>query len=310
MSEIFLRETFGNFIVEKADIFKNMVVLNADLSSSTKTDKFAQKYPNRFFNFGIAEQNMVGAAMGFAISGKIPIISGFSLFTTGRAWEFIRLACHDNLNIKIVTTHAGLVGPDGSTHSALEDLSIMSALPNLNIIVPADNIELIEILNYALDIEGPFYIRLPRGGFKNIHTNNYKFQPKKPDIIKDGMDICIIGIGYGSNLAYQSILKLEQNLDISIKFINQSIIKPIIIPNFISEVKDTQGVLVIEEHNTYCGVGSIICRIISENNPKPVRVLGIKNSFGQSGNRNELLDFYGFNYKNIEKLVKELLSHC
>ncbi len=308
MSEIPMRDIFGNFLVENAENYKNMVVLNSDLSLSTKTDIFAQKYPKRFFNFGIAEQNMVGAAMGFAISGIIPIVSGFSLFTTGRAWDFIRLACHDNLNIKIITTHGGLVGGDGSTHSALEDLSLMSSLPNMKIIIPADNIELIEVLKYTLNIEGPFYIRLPRGVFQKIHKPNYKFHPDKIDIIKDGNDICIIGIGYGSNLAYQSVLNLERKFDISIKIINLSSIKPIHIENFISEIKQHKGLIIIEEHNIYCGIGSIIARIVSEIYPKPIRILGIKDDFGQSGRRDVLLNYFGINNVNIENKIKEILN--
>jgi len=160
---------FGNFLVENGKKYKEVVVLDADLSSSTRTSNFAKAFPNRFFNMGIAEQNMLGTALGFAISGKIPIVSGFSIFTTGRAWEFIRLACHDNLNLKIIVTHGGLVGEDGSTHNALEDLSIMSTLPNLTILVPADRIELVQMLEYALNTNGPFYIRLPRGSFPKIH---------------------------------------------------------------------------------------------------------------------------------------------
>ena len=137
MYEKDLRDTFGEYLVNIGNLNRTIVVLDSDLSSSTRTNKFAKEYPDRFFNMGIAEQNMIGTALGFAISGKVPVVSGFSIFTTGRAWEFIRLACHDNLNIKIIATHSGLVGGDGSTHNALEDLSLMSSLPNLNILNPS-----------------------------------------------------------------------------------------------------------------------------------------------------------------------------
>ncbi|MDX1798701.1 MAG: transketolase family protein, partial [Candidatus Lokiarchaeia archaeon] len=167
-----LRDTFGNFLVEEGHKNNDIIVLDADLSTSTRTNKFAKEFPSRFFNMGIAEQNMIGTALGFAISGKIPIVSGFSIFTTGRAWEFIRFACHDNLNIKIITTHGGIVGEDGSTHNALEDFSLMTSLPNLTVLVPSDNIELVKILEYALNTEGPFYVRLPRDSFPKIHTAN------------------------------------------------------------------------------------------------------------------------------------------
>ena len=141
MSEQDLRDTFGEFLVKIGHSNNNVVVLDSDLSSSTRTYKFAKEYPDRFFNMGIAEQNMLGTALGLAISGKVPVVSGFSIFTLGRAWEFIRLACHDNLNIKIITTHSGFVGGDGSTHNALEDLSLMCSLPNLKILNPSDNYE-------------------------------------------------------------------------------------------------------------------------------------------------------------------------
>ena len=175
MAEPTLRDTFGDYLVENGNKLKDIVVLDADLSSSTKTFKFAEKFPDRFFNMGVAEQNMLGSAIGFAISGKTPVVSGFSIFTTGRAWEFIRLASHDNLNVKIITTHGGIVGEDGSTHNALQDLSLMSTLPNLNVLVPVDNIELVEMLEFAFNMEGPFYIRLPRDSFPKIHDEDYKF---------------------------------------------------------------------------------------------------------------------------------------
>ena len=179
MSDLTLRDTFGNYLIEIGEKNKDVIVLDADLSTSTRTSKFAEIFPKRFFNMGIAEQNMLGTALGFAISGKIPVVSGFSIFTTGRAWEFIRFVCHDKLNVKIITTHGGIVGEDGSTHNALEDLSIMAILPNLTVLVPADNIELVQLLDNAFNIEGPFYIRLPRESFPKIHDENYKFFQKE-----------------------------------------------------------------------------------------------------------------------------------
>ena len=306
MSELSLRETFGNYLLEVSKENKDIVVLNADLSSSTGTLKFSKLFPERFFNMGVAEQNMLGSALGFAISGKIPVVSGFSLFTIGRAWEFIRLACHDKLNVKIITTHGGFVGEDGSTHNALGDLSLMATLPNLKIFVPLDNIDLLKILEYSLDIEGPIYIRLPRGSFPKIHDVNYKFLLGNPDVLKEGNDICIIGTGYGSILAIQSALKLEEELKLSIKVVNISNIKPINEKLIVKEIKDIKGIIIIEEHNIYCGFGSIISRIISENSPIPIKFIGIRNSFGESGERETLLNHYGYNLENIKKQIKEI----
>ncbi len=307
MSEPDLRDTFGNFLVEIGKKNNNIVVLDADLSSSTRTSKFAKIFPNRFFNMGVAEQNMVGTAMGFAISEKIPIISGFSVFTTGRAWEFIRLAAHDNLNIKIITTHSGFVGEDGSTHHALEDLSLMSTLPNLKILVPLDNIELVQILKYAIGNEGLFYIRLPRGSFPEIHQKKYRFSMGKLDILREGKDICLIGMGYGSVLSIQTASILEKHFNISVKVINLPTIKPIDKRELISQIKNCKGIVIIEEHNIYCGFGSILARILSETHPIPMKFIGVENSFGQSGTRESLLNFYGLNKENIIKQVKDLL---
>ncbi len=308
MTEPELRDTFGEFLVKSGKNYKNLVVLDSDLSSSTRTQKFAKAFPTRFFNMGVAEQNTMGTAIGFSISGKIPVVSGFSIFTTGRAWEFVRHVCHDNLNLKIVATHAGLVGEDGSTHNALEDLSLMAALPNLTIFVPADNIELSQMLEYAISKDGPFYIRLPRGSFPKVHTDEYKFNFQKVDVIKEGNDICLIGVGYGTSLAMQNISDLEKTTKCSIKIINLSCIKPIVIQELIKEVKSIKGLVVIEEHNIYCGVSSIVARIISEFLSLPIKSIGINNSFGQSGPRDVLLNHYGLNKETIVNKIQKILS--
>ena len=308
MSEPALRDTFGNYLVEIGKKYQNLVVLDCDLSSSTKTSEFAKTFPKRFFNVGIAEQNMVGIAMGLSISGKIPIVSGFTIFTTGRAWEFIRMVCHDNLNLKIVTTHGGIVGEDGSTHNSFEDLSLMAALPNLKILIPADNIELVQILDFMLKNEGPYYIRLPRGSFPKIHDNRYKFSLGTPDVIKKGNDICLIGTGYGSILALEAAPVIEKKLNVSIKVINLPNIKPIDEKGLIKEIYGLKGIVLIEEHNVYCGVGSIIARIISANHPIPIRFIGINDSFVQSGERSILLNEYGLNIENITTSVNKLIN--
>ena len=308
VTNISLRDVFGDFLVEYGKKNASFVVIDADLSSSTRTIKFAQQFPDRFFNMGIAEQNAMGVAIGFAVTGKMPIISGFSIFTTGRAWEFIRLACHDNLNVKIITTHAGFVGEDGGTHHALEDLSLMGILPNLNILVPADGIELTQMLIDAINTEGPFYIRLPRSAFPLIHDETYKFKRGTIDKLKNGNDICLIGIGYGSILVYQNVDQLEKDLNLSIKVLNLSTIKPLTSPTLASELKDMRGVIVIEEHNSYWGVGSMVAKLASETLQIPMRFLGVNDSFGRSGSREELLVKHGYTYENLKKLIRELLE--
>ena len=308
MGERSLRDVFGDYLVEAGKEMKDLVVLDADLSYSTRTFKFAKAFPERFFNMGIAEQNAVGTALGFAISGKIPVVSGFSVFTTGRAWEFIRLACHDKLNVKIITTHSGFIGEDGSTHNALEDLSLMATLPNLNVLVPSDNIELLKILEYAFNTKGPFYIRLPRDSFPTIHKEDYRFRIGKPDVLKEGEDICIIGTGYGSNLAFNSVSNIEKKLNITIKIINFPTIKPIDHKSLLNEIKKVKGIIIVEEHNIYCGFGSIIARIVSENYAKVIKFVGVNDSFGQSGKRETLLNAYDLNEGEILRQIEDILK--
>jgi transketolase len=176
----------------------------------------------------------------------------------------------------------------------------------MNILVPSDNIELIEMLHFVFNYEGPFYVRLPRGAFPKIHNDNYKFNLGEPDILKEGKDVCIIGMGYGSVLAYESVNKIEEQLDLSIKVINFPTIKPINKKSLLNEIQSVKGVVIIEEHNIYCGFGSIIARIISENNPKIIKFVGINDSFGESGKRKDLLDSYGLNENRIIEQIKKI----
>ena len=184
----------------------------------------------------------------------------------------------------------------------------MATLPNLTVLVPMDTIELETMFTTIIDSNGPFYVRLPRGSFPILHDNNYEFKLGQSDVLKDGNDICLIGTGYGSILAYFSAPQLEDELDCSIKVINLSTIKPIDKNQLIKEVKDMKGVAVIEEHNLYCGFGSILARIISEKNPIQMKFVGVENSFGQSGKRKQLLDAYGLNYENVKEQVQDLLK--
>ncbi|MHA2051927.1 MAG: transketolase family protein, partial [Promethearchaeota archaeon] len=222
--------------------------------------------------------------------------------------EFIRLACHDKLNVKIITTHGGFVGGDGSLHDALEDLSLMSTLPNLTVLIPSDQIELLEILKYVFFNEGPFYVRLPRASFPKIHDNSYVFKPGIPDIIKQGTDICLIGTGYGSTIGLEAANVLEKELEISIMVINMPCIKPFKENFLINEIKNTSGVIVIEEHNIYCGFGSIIARSLSRKCPKLISCVGVQDLFGQSGKRDDLLKFYGLTVNSIRDQIKSLIK--
>jgi len=251
---------------------------------------------------------MVGISIGLAISNLIPIVTGFSIFTTGRAWEFIRLVCHDNLNVKIITTHAGFVGEDGSTHNALEDISLMATLPNMKLLVPSDNKELKEIFNYILNHEGPCYIRLPRGSFPNVHNDDYRFSLGSPDVILNGEKLGLIGTGYGTVLNFKAAIQIRERLNISPKVINIPTIKPINKTELINSLSNVDSLVITEEHNIYNGFGSIVARIISETNPLPIKFIGVSDSFGTSGEREKVLDKYGLNIEHIYNKALELID--
>ncbi len=301
-----MREHFGELLVKFGNEYPNMVVLDADVSLSTRSFKFREKFPNRFFNMGIAEQNMVGAAIGFAISGKIPIVSGFSIFTTGRAWEFIRMVCHDNLNVKIITTHGGIVGEDGSSHNALEDLAIMSTLPNIKVLVPLDTIELEHMMEDTLLNNGPYYIRLPRVNFPVVHKNNFSYSEGIPEVLIDGKDICLIGTGYGCHLALNAASVMKEESNISLKVLNLSTIKPINHEILIKELLEVKVIITIEEHNIYSGVANIISRIVSNYSPKKILNIGIEDVFVMSGKREQVLESLDLSVEKIIEKVKEL----
>ena len=227
--------------------------------------------------------------------------AGYKLFDTAKIYN-------NEKKIGQAINNSGFVGEDGSTHNALEDLSLMATLPNLTLLIPSDNIELEQILEYAFNIVGTFYIRLPRGSFPEIHDKNYKFSIGKPDILKKGNDICLIGTGYGSILAFQLAPNIEEKLNISIKIINLPCIKPLHSDTLIKEVKNFNGIVVLEEHNFYCGFGSIISRIFSENLPIPMRFIGVRDTFVQSGKKDMLLDSYGFSEETLINQINSLLD--
>ena len=228
MNNIATREAYGQVLVELGDLRDDIVVLDADLSKSTKTCEFAKKFPKRFFNMGIAEQNLIGAACGLSTTGKIPFVSTFAVFATGRAFEIIRNSvCYPNLNVKICATHAGItVGEDGASHQSIEDISIMRSIPNMTVLVPADGVEarkmIFEISNYT----GPVYVRLGRSSVPTIFNNDYDFKIGKGVILKDGTDATIIACGIMVNEAIKASEQLEEE-GIDVRVINMPTIKPI-----------------------------------------------------------------------------------
>ena len=303
------REAYGKALVKLGKINDDVVVLDADLSKSTKTNDFCKAYPNRFFNMGIAEQNLVGAACGFAAAGKIPFASTFAMFATGRAFEVIRNSvCYPKLNVKICATHAGItVGEDGGSHQSVEDISLMRSIPNMTVVVPADGIEAEKMIFAAAEFNGPMYVRLGRSAVPTIFGEDYNFEIGKGVVLRDGNDVTIIACGIMVNeaLIAADILKEE---NINARVINMSTIKPIDTELIIKAAKETKAIVTAEEHSIIGGLGSAVSEVVCENHPVVVKKVGMNDCFGESGTPNELLAKYGLTAKDIVEKVKEALN--
>ena len=309
MSKIATREAYGKALVKLGKMNDDVVVLDADLSKSTKTNDFLKAYPNRFFNMGIAEQNLVGAACGFAAAGKVPFASTFAMFATGRAFEVIRNSvCYPKLNVKIAATHAGItVGEDGGSHQSVEDISLMRSIPNMTVVVPADGIEAEKMIFAAAEFDGPMYIRLGRSAVPTIFEEDYNFEIGKGVVLRDGNDATIIACGIMVNEALIAADMLKEE-NINDRVINMSTIKPIDTDLIIKAAKETKAIVTAEEHSVIGGLGSAVSEVVSESNPIIVKKVGMNDCFGESGTPSELLEKYGLTAKNIVEKVKEALN--
>ena len=309
MSKIATREAYGKALVKLGKINDDVVVLDADLSKSTKTNDFCKAYPNRFFNMGIAEQNLVGAACGFAAAGKIPFASTFAMFATGRAFEVIRnSACYPKLNVKICATHAGItVGEDGRSHQSVEDISLMRSIPNMTVVVPADGVEAEKMIFAAAEFNGPMYVRLGRSAVPTLFDEDYNFEIGKGVVLKEGNDATIIACGMMVNEAILAADMLKEE-NINVRVINMSTIKPIDTELIIKAAKETKAIVTAEEHSIIGGLGSAVSEVVSENCPTIVKKVGINDCFGESGTPAELLEKYGLTAKHIVEKVKEAMQ--
>lgn len=299
-----LRKAYGETLVELGIENKNIVVLDADLSSSTQTKLFAKQFPNRFFNCGIAEQDMIATAAGLASQGKIPFVSTFAMFATGRTYDQIRNSvCYPKFNVKIVATHGGVtVGEDGASHQALEDVALMRNLPNMTVVVPADYKEVQEVIKYAASHDGPMYIRIPRTNLPDIFDNNYKFGLDAIEIQK-GQDFTIITNGetLAESIKASELLE-KQNIEVQI--IHCPVVKPV--PSNLLSLITTKNVITIENHSIIGGLGSVVAEQIAESSLNvQFKRIGINDEFGQSGTAKELLDFYGLSANKIIEVIKE-----
>ncbi len=301
--QLYQRDIYGQSLVKLGVLNKDIVVLDADLSSSTRTNLFAQQFPDRFFNFGVAEQNMMATAAGLASCGKMVFVSTFAVFASGRAWDQVRLAIsYNNFNVKIVATHAGItVGPDGASHQALEDIALMRVLPNMNIIVPCDGPQTADAVLAAANHPGPFYIRLGRSKVPTIE-NKGEFKFGQAQVISEGNAATIIACGIMVSEALLAVKNLAQQ-GIKVRLINMHSIRPLDNEVILKAAKETKLIIACEEHNIIGSLASAIDEVVAENFPVKVIRIGIRNRFGQSGEPQELLKEYNLSSSDIEQAV-------
>ena len=303
------REAYGEALKKLAVSNPDVVVLDADLSGSTKTAEFKKVSPERFFNVGIAEQDLIGTAAGMAIAGKIPFASSFAMFAAGRAYEIIRnTVAYPKLNVKIAATHAGLtVGEDGASHQAIEDISLMRGIPNMTVINPADSIEAEQAVLKAAEIKGPVYIRLGRMAVEDVYDQDYKFQLGKGVQLKEGSDVTIIATGIMVQEALKAAKKLSED-GIGARVINIHTIKPIDEEIIITAARDTGAVVTAEEHSVIGGLGSAVLEVLSDVCPVPVKRIGVLDTFGESGKPSDLLKKYRLTDEDIQKACREAVK--
>ena len=301
------RNTYGEKLVELGAKNENIVVLDADLSCSTQTCKFHKAYPNRFFNCGIAEQDMICTAAGLAYGGKTVFASTFAMFATARCLDQIRnTVCYSKLDVKIVATHGGItVGEDGASHQALEDIAYMRAIPDMKIIVPADCAEVNQVIEYAAKTKGPMYIRIPRTNLRCLFdSDKYKFNPNSGVKLKDGKDLTIVSNGETLAEVLSAAERLSE-VGITADILHYPVVKPFYGAALIASAQKTKKVVVVENHSVIGGLGSAVCEELSIYCPCKVYRIGTKDTFGQSGEQRQLMDFYGLTDKKIyEKIIK------
>lgn len=310
------RDAYGKALVELGRVNRDIVVLDADLSSSTRTGWFAKEFPERFFNFGVAEANMISVAAGFASSGKIPFASTFAVFASGRAYnQFRNSVAYPNLNVKVVATHAGIsVGEDGPSHFCTEDIAVMRALPNTTVLVPADAVETHAAVKACIEHRGPVYMRLGRPKVPAIYEEGYKWKGNPLTFkiggsvtLRNGVDLTIVASGLMVYEALAAAGKLqEQGIEAAV--IDLYSVKPIDEDTLVKFAKETGGVVTAEEHNVYGGVGSAVAEVLMEEAPVPMAKVGVQDTFAESGPMKDLLIKYGLTSSDIVKAARKVLN--
>lgn len=302
------REAFGKALVDLGRENKNIVALDADLSASTQTKLFAKEFPERFFDIGIAEQDLIDTAAGLASVGKIPFAATFAVFATGRTYDQVRnTVCYSNFNVKIIGTHGGVtVGEDGATHQALEDIALMSNLPNMSVIVPADYAETFSAVKYAAEHDGPFYIRVARASLPDVFEDGVDISPKAK-LIKEGKDITVITNGETLQECVDAVSVLSGK-GIDAELIHIPFVKPFDSDAVIKSAKKTGLVVTVENHSVKGALGSAVCETLSENYPVRVLRIGVNDSFGMSGTASELVKYFGLDSESIVKRIVEIVK--
>ena len=303
------RDGFGEGLIELGKSNKDIVVLSADLTDSTRAAWFKKQFPERFFGLGVAEQDMMGEAAGFALMSKIPFACTFGVFASGRAWDQIRVSiAYMNLNVKIAGTHGGIsVGPDGATHQAIEEIALMRIIPNMTVVVPADALEAKRATIEAADIKGPVYLRLGRAGVPVITKPEDYFHIGKANILRAGKDLSIIACGQMVSEALSAADELAK-VGINARVINMHTPKPIDRDVIINACLETGAIVTAEEHTVMGGLGSAVSEVASQAYPVPIKMVGIQDRFGCSGEPDELFKYFGLTASDIVKAAKEVLQ--
>jgi transketolase len=307
--EVSVREAYGKTLLELGMENPDVVVLDADLSRSTMTRLFARDFPERFFDCGIAEQNMIGIAAGLAASGKIPFASTFAVFAPGRCFDQLRMSvAQPQLNVKLVTSHGGIsVGEDGTSHQSIEDLSLICSLPGFTVIVPADAIETTQAVKAAADTFGPFYIRLCRPKIPLVHDEDYRFNLGKAVTMRQGGDATIIAIGLMVKAALEAAKNLERE-GIYCRVLNMSTLKPIDEEAITKAAAETGAIVTAEEHLEQGGLGSAVARVVAIHQPVPMEFIAIKDTYAKSGKPAQLMEKFGLTASDIEQAVRSAVK--
>lgn len=307
--EIPQRNGYGDGVVEAGRSYENVVVLCCDLTESTRSAAFKEAFPDRYFEIGIAEQNMAGISAGLAYSGKIPYMSSYATFSPGRNWDQIRVSiCYSMANVKIMGAHAGItVGPDGATHQALEDIAISRCLPNMTVIVPCDYWETKRAAVAIAGMEGPVYMRFGRVKVPVVTTEKTPFKIGRADMYRDGEDVAVIACG---SLVYEALVAAEElsSDGIDCRVINCHTVKPIDRDSIIKAAEDTGAIVTAEEHQVHGGLGSAVAEVVSGNRPAPIEYVAMMDRFGESGEPNELMKKFGLSSEGIKSAVKKVVK--